>query len=296
MSVSSTRAVVIQAPAKLNLGLEVLGRRSDGYHDLATIFITVSPHDELTLTTSERLRLQCDDAEIRSEDNLAFRALQELQRHTTGQPGAQAYLRKAIPASAGLGGASSDAAATLVAARELWRLKTSDEELAVLAGRLGSDVPFFLRGGCAIGYGRGEIIEPLPLPTDVQFVVVVPTLAIPRKTATLYAALQQTDLSDGSRISAQAARLRAHLGLDPTLLGNAFTRPLYERVPALSRLPDMMRKAGATSVAVSGAGPAHYAATCDPERADLVATRLKGTLGTGMRIFVVAPIPERSSS
>jgi 4-diphosphocytidyl-2-C-methyl-D-erythritol kinase len=285
--------VVTRAPAKVNLGLEVLARRPDGYHDLATIFVTISLFDELSLIADERISVQCDHWHIAPEDNLVAQTLRTLAVETRTLFGARAELRKQIPTAAGLGGASSDAATTLVAARDLWRLGMTDDELAAIGGRIGSDVPFFVRGGCAVGRGRGELLEPLPVPTDVRFVVVAPTITIPRKTATLYGALQPEDCSDGSAVAAQAARLRSRRGIDPALLGNAFTRPLYSLVPALADLPDAFRDAGAPSVALSGAGPAHYAVVEDPQRAEHIAAKLRARLENSARVYVVEPVPAR---
>jgi 4-diphosphocytidyl-2-C-methyl-D-erythritol kinase len=294
VSVASRRMITISAPAKLNLGLEILSRRADGYHDLATIYLTVSLCDELTFGESTRIELRSDDQGIAAENNLVIRAARALQERGPVRLGAKIGLRKAIPMAAGLGGASSDAASTLVAARALWRLPTSDEELALLAGQIGSDVPFFLRGGCSLGQARGEVLERLPSPDGVWFVVVAPNVSIPRKTASLYAALQAGDLSDGAKVMSQASRLRTGLDIDLDMLGNAFSRPLYERVPGLTHLPEAMRRAGAPTVALSGAGPAHYTAVGDPVMARHISDRLQANLGNAARIVVVTPTPERS--
>jgi 4-diphosphocytidyl-2-C-methyl-D-erythritol kinase len=159
---------------------------------------------------------------------------------------------------------------------------------------LGSDVPFFLQGGCALGRGRGEVLETLPLPHGAWFVIVSPNLHIPRKTATLYASLSSRDFSDGSSVESQARRLRSGLALETALLQNAFTRPLGELMPELAELPIAMRKAGATSIALTGAGPAHYAVVDDPGLARRIAERLRVSLGTWARVFVVAPVPARA--
>ena len=287
------RHVGIDTPAKLNLGLEVIGRRDDGFHEIATIFIAIDLYDRVALSPADDLELSCDDDSLAGTDNLALRALDLLREETSYSGGARIHLCKRIPAAAGLGGASSDAAAALLGGRQLWQLDLRDAELHDLAARLGSDVPFFLRGGCAIGRGRGDRLEPLPLPAGLWFVVVVPDVQIPAKTASLYARLSPEDFSDGSRIAAQAARLRSGQALDPTLLGNAFTRPLYAIVPELAALPDIMRDAGAESVAISGAGPAHYAVVTDEAQAEGVATRLRDRLGDRARVFVARPAPPR---
>jgi 4-diphosphocytidyl-2-C-methyl-D-erythritol kinase len=288
------RRIVIDAPAKLNLGLEVIGRRDDGFHDIVTIYLAINLYDRLTLSLANDFELNCSDGSLAGVENLALRALR-LLRDETGHPGGgRVDLCKRIPAAAGLGGASSDAAAALVGGRELWGLDVSDARLHNLAGSLGSDVPFFVRGGCAIGRGRGDRLEPLPLPAKCWFVVVVPEVQIPAKTASLYASLGVDNFSDGSRIVAQAARLRAGLALDTTLLGNSFVRPLYAMVPELAALPDVMREAGAESVAISGAGPAHYALVADGAQADGISARLHERLGERAQVFIARPVAPRA--
>ena len=291
---SDERQIVIDAPAKLNLGLEVIGRRADGFHEIATIFLTIDLSDRLTLSPAEDLQLSCDDDSLAGRDNLALRALHLLRDVTNTPRGTCLHLCKRIPVAAGLGGASSDAAAALLGGRELWQQELSEAKLHDLAARLGSDVPFFLRGGCAIGKGRGDRLEPLPVPADGWFVVAVPDVTIPAKTASLYARLSAEEFSDGSRIAAQAERLSAGLDPDPDLLGNAFARPLYAMVPELAALPGIMRDAGADSVAISGAGPAHYTMATDGAQANKIAARLRGRLGERARVFVARPAPARS--
>jgi len=290
---SGERQIVIDAPAKLNLGLEVIDRRDDGFHEIATIFVAIDLYDRVTLSPADDLELHSDDDPLAGEVNLALRALRLLCDETGHPGGARIDLCKRIPVASGLGGASSDAAAALLGGRELWRLDVGDSRLHDLATSLGSDVPFFLRGGCAISRGRGDRLEPLPLPAQCWFVVVVPDVRIPAKTASLYARLNADDFSDGSLITAQATRLRAGLGPDVTLLVNAFARPLYTMVPALADLPDTMRDAGAESVAISGAGPAHFALVADRAQAEHVAARLRERLGDRAQVFVAKPVAPR---
>lgn len=282
------RRLTVVAPAKLNLGLEIVGRRTDGYHDLVTIFQTVDIVDHLTLSPASTLRLTCADPALATADNLVVVALTALRRLIGTPAGAAIDLEKGIPVAAGLGGASSDAAATLLGARRLWDASVPDAVLAELALTLGSDVPFFLRGGTALANGRGERLETLPSPT-VRYVVVSPRVVIPCKTAVLYGALTGADFSDGARIRSQATRLRGGEPLAPHLLGNAFTRALYALHPALAELPDMMRRHGAPVVALSGAGPSHYALLPDPEAAARLGARLIGALGDTADVAVAAP-------
>ncbi len=132
------------------------------------------------------------------------------------------------------------------------------------------------------------------MPANCWFVVVVPDVRIPAKTASLYARLSAEDFSDGSLIAAQAARLKSGLAPDVNLLGNAFTRPLYAMVPELAALPDIMRDAGAESVAISGAGPAHYALVGDGTHAEAVAARLRERLEDHDQVLVARPAPPRA--
>jgi 4-diphosphocytidyl-2C-methyl-D-erythritol kinase len=362
-------AFTVPAPAKLNLGLEVVGRRADGYHDLATIFLTVSLFDELSVASAPgtSIGLECYGSDLPPQENLVWRAAEAMQHAAPGN-GALLRLEKRIPIAAGLGGASSDAAATLLALRELWQAGASDDMLAKIALKLGSDVPFLLRGGCALGRGRGEELFPLPQPlvqstpspqepspptplprtgrgeTDLEapcgargqfaasssiegsgnaaespspahrergwgegslgsggegsllFLIVAPRIQIPRKTASLFAALQPGDFSDGSRIEQQAERLRAGLPLDPALLGNAFSRALYALRPDVEAVAAAMREAGAEHVALSGAGPAHYAVFDDMGMAQLVKRRLEDRLGDTAETFLTVPVPPRETA
>lgn len=282
--------LTIRAPAKLNLGLEVLGVRADGYHDIATILQAVSIFDDLTLRPSTHLELTCSLSELAGPSNLALVAAQRLQRQAAVESGASIHLTKGIPAAAGLGGASSDAAATLIAARQLWRIDGVD--IGALAARLGSDVPFFLTGGTALATGRGDQLGALPGPETLWFVVVSPTLDIERKTATMYTALGPDDMTGGETINRQADRLRDGATIDPTLLVNAFYRPLIAQHPALRPIARAMTGAGAPFVALSGAGPSHYTALSTADDARHLATSLALHLGDSARVFLCQPIAE----
>ena len=186
--------VEVQAPAKLNLFLEVLGKRADGYHDLETLMTTVDTFDTLRFTASRsepQLELSCrwaygqqvaDQGGLgdlpQGPDNLAWRALDSLREAAGLQVGGQLDLVKRIPSAAGLGGASSDAAAALLAANTAWNLNWTQAQLSEVAAEIGSDVPFFLVGGLAVCRGRGEQITPLPVDRQLHFVVVRPPVGI----------------------------------------------------------------------------------------------------------------------
>ncbi len=284
-------AITVLAPAKLNLGLEILGKRRDGYHDVATILQTVSIFDRLTIEPARDLTLRCSAPELAEHSNLALIAAQRL-RERADASGASLYLSKGIPAAAGLGGASSDAAATLTAAQRLWRTSLSPSELASLAEGLGSDVPFFLAGGTSLATSRGDQLEMLPSLVGVWFVVVVPALQIERKTATMYAALLPVDMTDGEAVQRQATLRRAGAPIDTTLLGNAFLRPLVGQYPSLCAVAASMTADGAPFVALSGAGPSHYTILSNALEAWGLAAKLRVHLGDRAQIHVCRPVAE----
>src|SRR6266852_1766105 len=149
-------SIQIQSYAKINWTLDVLFKRDDGYHELRTIYQTVSLHDTLTITeTDGPIEIDCDDPRVPcDETNLVFKAAALLREAAGTSKGARIEIEKRIPVAAGLGGGSSNAAATLLALIKLWQLEIDERELTHIAATLGSDVPFFLIGGTALGVGR----------------------------------------------------------------------------------------------------------------------------------------------
>ncbi|MDP9471259.1 MAG: 4-(cytidine 5'-diphospho)-2-C-methyl-D-erythritol kinase [Chloroflexota bacterium] len=282
--------LALLAPAKLNLGLEVVGRRADGFHDIVTILQAIALTDRLTLQPFPSLRFTCSDPALEGDDNLAFAALRALQAEAGVHHGGWLHLDKTIPAAAGLGGASSDAAAALRLARHCWAPTLGDERLAAIAASLGSDVPFFLGGRTALASGRGERLEPIPSPNALWFVVATPSVAIPRKTGTLYGSLTPADFSSGARVRQQAALLYSTGSLDPALLGNAFCAPLYRLQPALEQVPHAFRQAGAPFVALSGSGPSHYTAIDCETTARAIAQGLALHVDAGTAVFTCQPL------
>ena len=182
--------MLMQAPAKVNLGLAVHQRRPDGYHDIATLFLKVSLIDEVRLTSQPlAIDIHCEHPEVPSDaHNLVHRAAMAL-RPLAPQQGVDIVLQKAIPVAAGLGGGSSDAAATLLGLNTLWQLDLSSAQLAAYAVRLGADVPFFLGPtAAAMGYGRGDELEPVACPQIFYLVLVKPPIAV--STAWVYQQLK----------------------------------------------------------------------------------------------------------
>lgn len=252
--------VRITAPAKVNLGLEILGRREDGLHEIATVMAMVDLCDVIELSPSlghEVTRAKAVRG-IRKDEDLAVRALHAVMAHKRqSRESATIGLEKHIPIAAGLGGASSDAAAALLAANLLWGQPVEGDQLQREAALLGSDVPFFLGEPCALATGPGTTLEPLPAPHG-WIVIVTPPFALAEKTRTMYASLQRSDFTDGSSVAEVARRLRNGQPPESGDLHNAFARPLYELAPELADIPSIMCARTAKFAALSGAGPSHY--------------------------------------
>ena len=265
--------IILQAPAKINLSFEVLGRRADGYHEVRTVLAAVDIVDELELTEADALTLSVEpDGAVPVEDNLVLRAALMLREAAAPGAGAAIVLRKRIPVAAGLGGGSSDAAAALLGLRRLWDLDLSDGTLAELAALLGADVPFFLRGGTAIGTGRGEQLTPLPQPMEPFAVVVSPEEPADGKTARLYDMLGPRRFSDGGHTAVVARRIRDGVPLGSTL-SSAFDAVAAAAYPSYEPLRSAFAEAGARA-ALSGAGPAMFALTGGEEAAEEIRERL----------------------
>ncbi len=252
----------VQSYAKINITLDVLGRRADGYHELATIMQTVDLYDTLCLskTTDNRVHIACTQPELNTEDNLAVRAAEAVRRTLSLTQGVLIELHKRIPTAAGLGGGSSNAAAVLLALQHWWQLQISPTELLTLAASLGSDVPFFLQGGLALCEGRGERITQLPQhwPTSLRWLLLLKP-AIGVSTASVFRALSPDDYTDGSFSQAARTALHTRGELLPAYLHNALERGVLAHYPEVALAREAMLQAGAPLVRLSGSGPTLFA-------------------------------------
>lgn len=268
--------------AKVNLTLEVIGKRPDGYHELVSLAHTISLADRLTIRASDQLSCEVRGMELAENENLVLRAARCLRESARLSAGAAITLEKGVPAAAGLGGGSSDAAAALVALRCFWGARLPVEEMSTLASELGSDVPYFLRGGAAVLRGRGERLEAAP-PQQGRLVVVVPDHHMVGKTGALYATLRPSDLSDGTETERVVTRLRRGAALADGDLCNAFERPARELFDDLDHVwRDAERRTG-RRFHLSGAGPAIFALAADRDDAEQLRERL---LAPQLRVYV----------
>ena len=268
------RGVVVEARAKLNLGLAVGPRRPDGFHDLATIFQSVTLADTLEARAARsgfRLTVRSEDATLNRRlfdttkiptgaRNLVLRAARALARRAGIRGGARFRLIKRIPARSGLGGGSADAAAAIVAMNALYELGLSREERLAMALELGSDVPFAITGGTALGFGRGEILTRLPLERPFRALIAVPRWGV--STARAFARLRRRKYG----LTAWEAKLRfarkiGRKRLTPEralLLGNALEDVLGDRRADLLSLRSRLSRAGAGPVLMTGSGSAVF--------------------------------------
>jgi 4-diphosphocytidyl-2-C-methyl-D-erythritol kinase len=291
--------VKVRVPAKINLYLGVGPLRPDGYHELATIYQAIGIFDEITARPADTLALTMDGEGAGQlafdESNLVIRAVRALAAAAGREPHARLHLRKQIPLAAGLAGGSADAAATLVACDAMWGTGFSREELAVIAADLGSDVPFLVLGGTALGTGRGEQVSPVLAPGHVWHWVVAFAeggLATPEVYAELdrlRAAGHSTGAGSTDGIM-QALRQR-----DATVLARSLANDLQDAAvslrPALRETLDVGVAAGALAGFVSGSGPTCVFLCRDTGTAESVATKLAGSGACRAARTATGPVP-----
>jgi 4-diphosphocytidyl-2-C-methyl-D-erythritol kinase len=287
----SAEKITLPAFAKINLALRVLGRRADGYHEISTVFQTVTLHDNLTFETmpDDRLELACSDHDIPTdESNLVLRAAHVLRERFGSRRGARIELEKMVPAGGGLGGGSSDAAVTLIALAHLWEIQTSVRELSDIGARLGADVPFFLTGGTALGTGTGADIRPLEDVTKMHLVVITPGVRV--STAEGYRALgapalTKTDTVVNLFVSRTEADFSDSLC---DVMSNDFEAVMVRLHPEIGRARDALMKAGARRAMLSGSGSSVFGVFDSKGEAGRARESLKGEVG--WQVFACATL------
>lgn len=267
------RRIEIIAAAKVNLALEILSRRPDGYHEIATVMHAVDLSDRLVLEDAAAIEVCTRAAGVPTDErNLAHRAAVALRDAAGIQRGARITLDKHIPVAAGLGGGSTDAAATLLGLNQLWGLRWSAARLSELAVGLGMDVPFFLRGGAALATGRGERLKPLG-GSSLGLVLVNPKFAV--STAEMYGRVTPSLYTDGGHALGAVKALRSHgparvaaslyNGLEPA------ARAAY---PQIGQMEAALVAAGALGAAMSGSGPTVFGVARSWEQARQIRDRV----------------------
>lgn len=273
----------INAPAKLNLTLEVLGKRPDGWHEIRSVMQTISLRDTLRFKASDDTVITSDMPGWNAAASLVSRAVNLVREITGVSRGVSIEIEKRIPLLAGLGGDASDGAAALRGLNELWGLSLPPDKLAELAAQLGSDVSFFLRGGTALAEGRGELITPLPPLGNIWVALVVPdTPAAPGKTARMYAALKPAHFTDGAVTERLVKALREGGEFRPAMLFNTFENIAFED-NILRMYRAHLLKLGAPHVHLAGSGPAIFTMFKDKVKAEELFRRCRDQ---GLRVYL----------
>ena len=268
--------LTVLAPAKLNLTLEVLGKRPDGFHEIRSVLQTINLCDKLSFQSSESIEFKSDSSDWVAEESLVSRAVSLVKKVTRYSKGVTITVNKRIPLVSGLGGDSSDAAAVLHGLNQLWGLGLSGKKLLPLAAQLGSDVSFFLYGGTALAEGRGEIVTPLPaLPHRWVVLAIPPMPRLPDKTKQLYQSLKGNHYTDGRITQRLVETLKESKEFTPSLLFNTFENVAFDRFSGLSVSRGHMVKIGARDVHLAGSGPALFTLVKDRARAEELNALLK---------------------
>jgi 4-diphosphocytidyl-2-C-methyl-D-erythritol kinase len=266
----------VRAYAKVNLSLEVVGRRDDGFHELVSVVQTISLHDLVECAAAPTLQVATVPPLVAPDENLARRAAELLARETGRTPAAMLRIHKRIPVAAGLGGGSSDAAASLRLLDRLWATRRGQDTLVRLGAKLGSDVPLFLVGGTALMRGRGERIEPLRSvpPSWLALATPPPPASLADKTRALYRALSSEDWGDGRQTLELADALRSGESAVGRRWPNSFDRAAASIYPGFAELRKRLADAARAPVQLSGAGPSLFALFASRAEAAAAAARM----------------------
>jgi len=267
-----------KAQAKINLTLDVLHKRPDGYHEVEMVMQTVDLSDHLTFTATEEdsITLSCTAPYIPLDPrNLVWQAAKLMKDTYNIRQGVKIHIEKRIPVAAGLAGGSSDAAATLRGLNRVFGLGLSLDELAELGAKIGSDVPFCMYGGTAIARGRGEQIEQLPRATPTWVVLVKPPIAV--STADVYGRLRADAITDHPDLNGMVEALTTgDVKNISAKLGNVLEAVTFEMYPEVEKLKHQLLKFGASGALMSGSGPTLFALVEREAKAVRICNALRG--------------------
>lgn len=268
--------MILKAPAKINLYLEIINKRPDGYHNIESVMHTVSLFDtlEFSSTTGENIELTCSDKSLPADStNLVYKTAKKMQEKYGVPRGIKIHLHKNIPMGAGLGGGSSDSAAVIKALNQLWNINASKEELVSFAKTIGADVPFFLTGGTAKIEGIGEKVTKIPSEVKLHAVLVKPDFGV--STVLAYSKIKFpltnqrkihkiTDVLTKSSFTSEAAK---------DLLFNRFEEFVFPDFPEIEKIKTMLQSFGCASL-MSGSGATVFALTSSREKSEEIVKRL----------------------
>jgi 4-diphosphocytidyl-2-C-methyl-D-erythritol kinase len=260
--------MITTAPAKINLTLEVLKKRTDGFHEIRSVVQTVSYCDKIKITAAPRLEIKCDRPEWSLNKSLVNKAVTLLRNSAAGNQGALIEIEKRIPLSSGLGGDSSDVAAVLRGLSLLWNLKLSQRDLLSYAAQIGSDVSLFLYGGTLLMEGKGEIIHPLKPMPHMSVVLLIPPIQRPEnKTQPMYGQLGVRNYTPGKTTQDFINMLEGRAAAPGLSLFNVFDDVALRFFLTLKDSKAKFIEAGAHDIHLAGSGPTLYTALRDEEKA-----------------------------
>lgn len=267
-----------KAPAKINLTLDVIGKRDDGYHEVEMIMTTIDLADRISLEMIDKdaIILESNSGFVPNDErNLIYKAASLLKSKYQIKKGVHIYLEKNIPVAAGLAGGSSDAAATIRGLDKLWELNLSLEESLNAGEQIGSDVPFCIIGGTAIATGRGEIVKKIPsLPPGW---VILAKLPISVSTSEIYGALQWDEIKEHPKTDQMLEAIEAQdLPLVSSLLHNVLEEVTFSLYPSVKYLKEQMTQFGGDGVLMSGSGPTVFAIVNKESKVNRIYNALRG--------------------
>ena len=275
---SLPKKLQFKTPAKINLGLHIHKKREDGFHELETLFLMVAWFDEMEMEgAQEKVELFCDAPGVpNDESNLVIKAARLLQNNFPGKcDGVKIKLQKNIPSGAGLGGGSGNAAGTLLALNILWSLKIPHDDLISMASELGSDVPFFLMSPCAIGTGKGEILQPVENPISFYILMIYP--GFPISTPWVYGNLKLKLTKSENNISIlKNFLMRSEFAQLGAALYNDLEPVVFKRYPEILRIKNELLSSGAGGALLSGSGSTVFGIFDNPEIAKKALARFTG--------------------
>ena len=278
--------LTIKAPAKINLILRILGKRSDGFHELRSLMLTTGLCDQLRFESAPPgvLEIECNDPGVPvDETNLIHRAATALRNRLGHNLGCRVKLDKHIPTGGGMGGGSSDAASTLIALNQLWDGRLSTEELSEIGSGIGSDIPFFFSAPCAIVTGRGEQVVPADICWSGWVVLVMAGVHV--STKEVYSCCEPTGRENNNDGIAEALRATTADALSPGLY-NGLEEAVFSVAPEVRQLRDKLIESGAPLIRVSGAGSVLFNLFDSKERAHEFASRVE-QCGIAKNVMVV---------
>ncbi|MGM0904606.1 MAG: 4-(cytidine 5'-diphospho)-2-C-methyl-D-erythritol kinase [Bacillota bacterium] len=283
--------LLIKAPAKINLSLDVLHKRPDGYHEVEMVMTTIDLADriEMSLLDKDTIKINSQNRFVPDDQrNLAYQAARLLKERFNVEKGVSIAIEKTIPVAAGLAGGSSDAAATLRGLNKLWQLGLSIDELATLGSEIGSDVSFCVYGGTALATGRGEIIQQLPAPPTCWVVLAKPFIGV--STAEIYRRLQIEGINHPNTNEMIRAIEEKDFRKVCDHVGNVLEEVTLDLHPEVALIKDQMKRFGADAVLMSGSGPTVFSLVEHDSRMHRIYNGLRGFCD---QVFAVRMLGER---